>query len=182
MLRESKLTKQMRIEMEFTQLEMGRLPHSAFLTEWERMLISMDDAGITLPDANTLFRRYLQKLFPSSVPHCLIALGCSHRTQVHRGSRRLGRSARSAPRKSWRAVPTRRLLERWLTPFRSVRCTRVVIASGRTTTWRFAPRKPLTCEEIRRSVWQISRWVAGLARSATRPTIRRTTIGLPLRI
>ena len=50
-LRESKITKQTRIEMEFNQLEMGRLPHSAFLTEWERMLISMDDAGITLPDA-----------------------------------------------------------------------------------------------------------------------------------
>ena len=34
-LRESKLTKQTRIENEFNQLEMGRLPHSAFLTEWE---------------------------------------------------------------------------------------------------------------------------------------------------
>ena len=50
--------------MEFNQLEMGRLPHSAFLTEWERMLIALDDAGITLPDEDTLFRRYLQKLVP----------------------------------------------------------------------------------------------------------------------
>ena len=63
-LRESTLTKQTRIETEFNQLEMGRLPHSAFLTEWERLLIAMDDAGISLPDENTLFRRYLQKLVP----------------------------------------------------------------------------------------------------------------------
>ena len=32
-LRESVITKQTRVETEFTQLEMGRLPHSAFLTE-----------------------------------------------------------------------------------------------------------------------------------------------------
>ena len=42
-LRESKLTKQTRIADQFNQLEMGRLPHCAFLTEWERMLIAMDD-------------------------------------------------------------------------------------------------------------------------------------------
>ena len=63
-LRESILTKQTRIEIEFNQLEMGRLSHPAFLVEWERLLISMDDAKITLPDENTLSRRYLQKLVP----------------------------------------------------------------------------------------------------------------------
>ena len=63
-LRESVITKQTRVETEFTQLEMGRLPHSAFLTEWERMLIVLDDAGIQQPDEGTLFRRYLQKLVP----------------------------------------------------------------------------------------------------------------------
>ena len=60
MLRESKLTKQTRIENEFNKLEMGRLPHSAFLTEWERLLIAMNDAEIALPDAHTVFRRHLQ--------------------------------------------------------------------------------------------------------------------------
>ena len=53
-LRESKLTEQTRIEMEFNQLEMGRLPHSAFLTEWERILIAMDDAEAALPDAHVV--------------------------------------------------------------------------------------------------------------------------------
>ena len=28
------------------------------------MLTALDDAGVTLPDENTLFRRYLQKLVP----------------------------------------------------------------------------------------------------------------------
>ena len=56
-LRESKLTKQTRIELEFKQLEMGRLPHSACLIEWERMLIAMHHAEIELPDAHMLFRR-----------------------------------------------------------------------------------------------------------------------------
>ena len=63
-LRESKLQKQTRVENEFNALEMGRLPHSAFLAEWERMLIALDDAGIALPDDSTLYRRYLQKLSP----------------------------------------------------------------------------------------------------------------------
>ncbi len=63
-LREIMLTKQTRVEVEFNQLEMGRLPHSALLTEWERLLIATDDAGISLPDAKTLFRRYMQKLVP----------------------------------------------------------------------------------------------------------------------
>ncbi len=63
-LREIKIAKQTRVEVEFTQLEMGRLPHSAFLTEWERMLVALDDAGRTLPDEDTLLRRCLQKLVP----------------------------------------------------------------------------------------------------------------------
>ena len=63
-IRESRLQKQTRIENEFVALEMGRMPHSAFLVEWERLLIELDDADIELPDARTLFRRYLQKLAP----------------------------------------------------------------------------------------------------------------------
>ena len=63
-LRESKITRQTRVETEFNQFEMGRLPHSAFLTEWEHMQNVLDDAGIQQPDEDTLFRRYLQKLVP----------------------------------------------------------------------------------------------------------------------
>ena len=61
-LRESKLQKQSRVESEFNALEMGRLPHSTFLVEWERLLIALVDADVVLPDAATLFRRYMQKL------------------------------------------------------------------------------------------------------------------------
>ena len=61
-LRESKLQKQSRVESEFNALEMGRLPHSMFLVEWERLLIALVDADIVLPDPATLFRRYMQKL------------------------------------------------------------------------------------------------------------------------
>ena len=63
-IRESRLQKQTRVENEFDALEMGRMPHSAFLVEWERLLIELDDAGISLPDTSTLYRRYLQKLAP----------------------------------------------------------------------------------------------------------------------
>jgi hypothetical protein len=63
-LRESILTKQTRVEIEFNKLEMGRLSHPPFLTEWERLLIAKDDVQIKIPDENTLFRRYLQKLVP----------------------------------------------------------------------------------------------------------------------
>ena len=56
------MQKQTRVEKEFIALEMGRLPHSAFLAEWERFLLELEEAGVTISDADTLFRRYLQKL------------------------------------------------------------------------------------------------------------------------
>ena len=64
-IRESKLQRETRVENEFNALAMSQLPHSAFLAEWERMLIELDDAGITILDEATLYRRYLQKLVRS---------------------------------------------------------------------------------------------------------------------
>ena len=143
-MRESTITRQTRVEAECNQLEMGRLPHSAFLSEWERMLIVMDDAGMKQPDEATLFRRYLQKLVPELRATLL------SRTWV------FPQDPSSPPRKprTWAecAECAAQELEsradakaqRWSTPFQSERCTLVVIASGRTTTWRSAPREPPT--------------------------------------
>ncbi len=52
------------MENEFNALDMGRLPRSAFLAEWERMLIASDDAGVVTPEPAMLYRMYLQKLSP----------------------------------------------------------------------------------------------------------------------
>ena len=43
---------------------MGRLAHSAFYVEWERLLLEHEEADIQVPDANTLFRKYVGKLAP----------------------------------------------------------------------------------------------------------------------
>ena len=110
-LRESKLTKQTRIEMEFNQLEMGRLPHSAFLTERERMLIAMDDAEIALPDAHTLFRDTFRSWCPSSARPCSRAPGCL--TSVRPGSRRRGQSVQSVSAKRWKVAQMLKLRGRW---------------------------------------------------------------------
>ncbi len=143
MLRESKLTKQTRVEMEFTQLEMGRLPHSACLTEWERMLISMDDAGITVPDETTLFRRYLQKLVPELRSTLL------NRTWVFPLDP-------GSPRKpqTWQE------------------CTECASQELESRADAKAPREMVNAISVG------TMHTCG----ATRPTIRRTTIGLPLQI
>ena len=66
-IRETKMERQERAEKVFEELQMGRLPHSAFRAEWERCLDEMEDAGIEELNSHTLFRRYLQKIRQSCV-------------------------------------------------------------------------------------------------------------------
>ena len=47
-IRETQLQRQERIEKEFESLNMGKLPHSTFRTEWEYLLDEMEDAGIDM--------------------------------------------------------------------------------------------------------------------------------------
>ena len=63
-IREAKMQKQERVEKEFHDLSMGRLPHSTFHTEWEYLLDEMEEAGVDMPTQDTLFRRYLSKVTP----------------------------------------------------------------------------------------------------------------------
>merc|ERR1712242_297076 len=63
-IRETRMQKQERVEREFHDLLMGRLPHSTFRAEWEYMLDEMEEAGVDMPTQDTLFRRYLSKVTP----------------------------------------------------------------------------------------------------------------------
>ena len=63
-IKETPMQRQERVEREFHELHMGRLPHATFRTEWEHLLDEMEDAGVDMPTENTLFRRYLSKITP----------------------------------------------------------------------------------------------------------------------
>ena len=63
-IRETKMQKQERVEKEFHDLTMGRLPHATFRTEWEYLIDEMEEAGVDMPTEGTLFRRYLGKITP----------------------------------------------------------------------------------------------------------------------
>ena len=58
-IRETRMERQERAERTFDELQMGRLPHSAFRAEWEFCLEELEDAGVDVPSEDTLYRKYL---------------------------------------------------------------------------------------------------------------------------
>jgi hypothetical protein len=59
-IRESKLQRQTQIENEFNHLDMGCMPQSALLAEWDKLLEALDDAG-------TYFRDVVSPVSPEAI-------------------------------------------------------------------------------------------------------------------
>ena len=58
--KETQLIKEIRLSREFKNLKQGTMVHAEFQAEWERILISMEEAGMSPKEPRELFREFVE--------------------------------------------------------------------------------------------------------------------------